>query len=91
VLAALHPGGSVTGAPKRAAMALIDALESTPRGPYCGVLVFCEEARATASLLIRTAFRRGEGWLYGVGGGVTWRSTVEGEWQELQTKLGALR
>jgi anthranilate/para-aminobenzoate synthase component I len=91
VLRALHPGGSVTGAPKRAAMALVDALEATPRGPYCGALVFREDARATASLLIRTAFRQGTGWLYGVGGGVTWRSTVEGEWRELLTKLSVLR
>jgi len=91
VLRGLHPGGSVTGAPKRAAMALIDALETTPRGPYCGALVFREGARATASLLIRTAFRQDAGWVYGVGGGVTWRSTVEGEWRELETKLEVLR
>lgn len=91
ILSALHPGGSVTGAPKRAAMALIAALETTPRGPYCGALVLREGERATASLLIRTAFRDGEAWQYGVGGGITWLSTVEGEWAELHTKLGALR
>lgn len=92
ILSGLHPGGSVTGAPKRAAMALIAALETQPRGPYCGALVFREaQQRATASLLIRTAFLERGAWHYGVGGGVTWRSTVAGEWAELETKLGALR
>jgi anthranilate/para-aminobenzoate synthase component I len=91
VLAALHPAGSVTGAPKHAAMAAISALEASPRGPYCGALVFREQTRATASVLIRTAFREGPGWQFGVGGGITWRSTVEGEWRELLIKLEALR
>jgi para-aminobenzoate synthetase component 1 len=91
VLEALHPAGSITGAPKRAAVATISELEETPRGPYCGALLFREGARATASLLIRTAFRDGEGWQFGVGGGITWRSTVEGEWRELLIKLEALR
>lgn len=91
VLEVLHPGGSITGAPKRAAMAAISELEADPRGPYCGALVLREEARATASLLIRTAFRTDDGWSYGAGGGITWRSTAEGEWRELQIKLEALR
>jgi anthranilate/para-aminobenzoate synthase component I len=91
VLGALHPAGSITGAPKRAAMAVISELEAGPRGPYCGALVFREGTRATASLLIRTAFRAGDGWQFGVGGGITWRSTVEGEWRELLIKLEALR
>jgi anthranilate/para-aminobenzoate synthase component I len=91
LVGALHPAGSITGAPKRAAMAVISELEADPRGPYCGALVFREGTRATASLLIRTAFRAGDGWQFGVGGGITWRSTVEGEWRELLIKLEALR
>lgn len=38
LLAALHPCGSVTGAPKIRAMELIDAVEPAPRGLYCGAI-----------------------------------------------------
>lgn len=91
VLDGLHPGGSVTGAPKRAAMALIRRLEPTPRGPYCGALGLVEGARATCSLLIRTAVRDGEEWVYGVGGGIVWDSDAAAELDEVRVKLGALR
>jgi len=90
VLDALHPGGSVTGAPKNAALRQIAALESTPRGPYCGALGLCGPDRAVFSLLIRTATRAPAGWVYGVGGGIVWDSEPALEMAEIQTKLGAL-
>jgi anthranilate/para-aminobenzoate synthase component I len=91
VLAALHPGGSVTGAPKAAAVAMIRALEPSPRRLYCGALAHVQEDRAVASLLIRTAERDGAGWTYGVGGGIVWDSDPEAEQREIDIKLGALR
>lgn len=89
-LDALHPGGSVTGAPKAAALALIGRLERTPRGPYCGALGFWKGAASTFSLLIRTATRTGAGWAYGVGSGIVWDSDADREIEEFRTKLGAL-
>jgi len=91
VLAALHPGGSVTGAPKAAAMRIIGALETTPRGPYCGTLGLCRGEHATFSLLIRTAARTATAWTFGVGGGIVWDSSAALELEELRIKLGALR
>jgi len=90
VLAALHPGGSVTGAPKHAAMELIAALERSPRGPYCGSLGFVENDAAVFGLLIRTAWRRADHWVYGVGGGIVWDSHPDLELEEARLKLGAL-
>lgn len=90
-LDALHPGGSVTGAPKRAARAMIDRLERSPRGAYCGALGFAAGGRTTASLLIRTAVRDAAGWVYGVGGGIVHDSDPGQELEELHVKLGALR
>lgn len=91
VLTALHPGGSVTGAPKRAALALIRELEVGPRDAYCGALGLVHEERATFGLLIRTAQRQGSGWTYGVGGGIVYDSSASAELDELRIKLGALR
>jgi anthranilate/para-aminobenzoate synthase component I len=90
-LEALHPGGSVTGAPKRAARAMIARLERSPRGAYCGALAFAAGGRTTASLLIRTATRDAAGWTYGVGGGIVHDSDPGLEREELHLKLGALR
>lgn len=91
VMAALHPGGSITGAPKKAAMSMIAALERSPRGPYCGALGFVDGDRVTTSLLIRTATRVAGGWEYGVGGGIVWDSDPARELEEIHVKLGALR
>jgi para-aminobenzoate synthetase/4-amino-4-deoxychorismate lyase len=90
VLDALHPSGSVTGAPKRAAMARIARLERSPRGAYCGALGLIEGDRAVFSVLIRTAERRDGGWVGGVGGGIVWESEAEAELEEARLKLGGL-
>jgi para-aminobenzoate synthetase/4-amino-4-deoxychorismate lyase len=91
VLATLHPGGSVTGAPKRAAINMIRELEGASRGLYCGSLGFWTGERSTFSLLIRMATRTPAGWIYGVGGGIVFDSDPREELEELETKLGVLR
>lgn len=91
VLRALHPGGSITGAPKRAAMKMIERLESSPRGAYCGSLGLVRGGQGVFSILIRTAERHDTGWSYGVGGGIVWDSSASGELAEARLKLGALR
>jgi para-aminobenzoate synthetase component 1 len=90
-LDALHPGGSVTGTPKRAALAMIGRLERSPRGPYCGALGFSVGGRTTTSLLIRTACRDAAGWIFGIGGGIVFDSDPLAELEEVRIKLGALR
>jgi len=90
-LAALHPGGSVTGAPKQAALTMINEIESGPRGPYCGALGLWYHERSTFSLLIRTAAKTAKGWTYGIGGGIVYDSDAKTEFEELHLKLGALK
>lgn len=90
VLRAVHPGGSVTGAPREAALEQIAALEPTPRGAYCGTLAYEANGAVRSALLIRTAERRGDGWVYGVGSGITWDSDAQAELEEVRLKLGAL-
>ncbi len=91
VLAQLHPGGSVTGAPRPAAMHLISRLESTPRGLYCGTLGLQLGDTLRCALLIRTATKtKDREWTYGVGSGITWDSDPQAELDEVRLKLGAL-
>ncbi len=90
VLSVVHPGGSVTGAPREAALEVIEALEPTARGAYCGTLGLEREGAARFALLIRTAQRLDAGWRYGVGSGITWDSDPQAELEEVRLKLGAL-
>lgn len=92
VLVALHPGGSVTGAPKIAALRRIRELEATARGAYCGALGVRRRGRGTYAILIRTAARANAGarWVYGVGGGIVWDSDAATERRELDWKVAAL-
>lgn len=102
VLAAMFPGGSVTGAPKIRAMQIIDEIEEARRGPYCGsVGVFLPGGEATLNIAIRTACIAGErdhaGMMRGgtldwwVGAGIVADSTPEGEWAETLAKAAVLR
>ncbi|MCM3609917.1 aminodeoxychorismate synthase component I [Planococcus sp. MERTA32b] len=90
---ALFPCGSITGAPKISTMQTIAALESAPREVYCGAIGYITPAKdAVFSVPIRTVTidKETNRARYGVGGGVTWDSTSEGEFRELQTKAEVL-
>jgi anthranilate/para-aminobenzoate synthase component I len=80
----------VTGAPKQAALATIRRLEPDERGAYCGAHGLMAGERSVFSLLIRTAARTSEGWVYGVGSGVVFDLDPQAELDELRVKLGAL-
>ncbi|WP_371750317.1 chorismate-binding protein [Streptomyces sp. NBC_01283] len=94
LLAAAFPPGSVTGAPKSSALRIIDALETAPRGPYCGGIGWVDADRGTGELAvgIRTFWiDRAEGVLrFGTGAGITWGSDPEGEWRETELKAERL-
>ena len=93
VFRAMFPCGSVTGAPKIAAMRAIAALETSARGVYCGTIGWIAPGRTRASfnVAIRTAVVDGRGHLtYGSGGGITWDSSAGAEWDELQAKAAVL-
>jgi para-aminobenzoate synthetase component 1 len=87
LLAAAFPGGSITGAPKIRAMELIERLEPVRRGPYCGSMLWLgPDGRLGSSILIRTFVADGERLTLHVGGGITWRSDPEAEWDETVAK-----
>jgi para-aminobenzoate synthetase component 1 len=87
LLAAAFPGGSITGAPKIRAMEIIEGLEPVRRGPYCGSLVWVgPDGRLGSSILIRTFVADGDRLTLHVGGGITWRSDPQEEWDETVAK-----
>ena len=94
LLAAAFPPGSVTCAPKSSALRIIDALETAPRGPYCGGIGWVDADRGTGELAvgIRTFWvDRADGMLrFGTGAGITWGSDPEGEWRETELKASRL-
>jgi len=88
VLTALFPCGSVTGAPKIAAMRAIAELESAPRGLYCGSLGWlAPNGDFSLNVAIRTLVLDDAGHgVYPVGGGIVLDSDAALEWQECQWK-----
>ncbi|MFF4872167.1 chorismate-binding protein [Streptomyces sp. SID5770] len=94
LLAATFPPGSVTGAPKSSALRIIEALETAPRGPYCGGIGWVDADAGTGELAvgIRTFWiDRPEGVLrFGTGAGITWGSDPEREWEETELKASRL-
>jgi para-aminobenzoate synthetase/4-amino-4-deoxychorismate lyase len=94
VFGALFPCASVTGAPKVSAMAIIATLEHAPRGVYCGAvgIIRPNPTRSRFAVAIRTAVVDKSQRLveYGSGGGITWDSSPEAEWEEVLIKTRAL-
>jgi para-aminobenzoate synthetase/4-amino-4-deoxychorismate lyase len=93
IFGALFPSGSVTGAPKVQTMRHIAVLERAPRGVYCGAVgLILPGGDAVFNVAIRTLVVDGDTGVaeYGVGGGITWGSTAEGEWRETEAKAAVL-
>ncbi len=90
-LRALHPGGSITGAPKIRAMQIINELEPVRRHAYTGALGWLGyDGGADLAIAIRTiTCARGLA-TYHVGGGITWDSDPDSEYEETLHKGRAL-
>ena len=85
----LFPCGSITGAPKIRAMEVIAALETSPRGPYCGAIGRIDaDGDAAFNVAIRTLHLHGSGASVslGLGSGVVADSRGEAEWAECLAK-----
>ncbi len=87
VVRACFPPGSMTGAPKIAAMRWCAAQERMERGVYSGALGwFGAGERCDLSVVIRTLVCQGERFEFQVGGGIVADSTPEDEWRETLVK-----
>ena len=92
LLEACFPGGSITGAPKRRAMQIIDALEPHRREVYCGAIGYCSAAgRMDMNLPIRTTLVANGELRFYAGGGIVADSSPEAEFEETEVKIAAIR
>ena len=85
ILSNLFPCASITGAPKKRTMEIINALEDDARGIYTGCIGVLKPDRsmrfsvAIRTLVLDTDTRSAS---YGIGGGIVWDSAPLSEWQE---------
>jgi para-aminobenzoate synthetase component 1 len=91
VLRAMCPGGSVTGAPKLAALDVIAGLEPVGRGPSMGAYGWVTRERIDLGLTIRTVAVDSERVHVWAGGGITWGSDPDAEVAEAAAKASPLR
>lgn len=90
LVSATFPPGSMTGAPKRAAVELLDRLEEVRRGVYAGALGYLDvRGGLDLSVVIRTFVQRRDRAHLHVGGGIVADSSPEAEYRESLDKARA--
>ena len=91
LVAACFPGGSITGAPKVAAMKIIEELEPQRRSVYCGSIGYIGfDGNMDTNIAIRTLVQQGGRVYTWAGGGVVADSNVDAEYQESLDKAAAM-
>ena len=90
-LAALFPGGTITGCPKVRCMQIIHELEPRPRGPYTGSMGYlCYDGTTDMNILIRTLVQSGSHMEFLTGAGIVADSEPERELEETRAKARGL-
>lgn len=91
LIKATFPGGSITGAPKIRAMEIIDELEPTKRSVYTGSIgYFGFDDSLDLNIAIRTIIKKENKIYFQVGGGITWDSNPEEEYEETLHKAESI-
>ncbi|WP_068859696.1 aminodeoxychorismate synthase component I [Perlucidibaca aquatica] len=91
VLRDAFPGGSITGAPKKRVMEIIEDIEPTPRGLYCGSLFYWDASgHFDSNITIRTLVLKDGTLRTWAGGGITLDSQWQSEWEECGNKMGGI-
>ncbi len=89
ILERLLPAGSISGAPKKKTIEIIEAAEGYERGYYTGIFGYYENGYLESGVLIRFIEREGKDLYYKSGGGITVFSKAKEEYQELIAKVYA--
>jgi para-aminobenzoate synthetase component 1 len=87
IIFSLLPAGSISGAPKKKTLEIIQEAEKVDRGFYTGTCFYFDGKSIDSCVLIRFIEQTSNGLVYKSGGGITINSDVEKEYQELIDKI----
>ncbi len=87
ILFSMLPAGSVTGAPKKKTIEIINEIETYDRGFYTGVFGFYDGHDLDCGVMIRFIEKQGDQLYFKSGGGLTFQSDAKAEYQELIDKI----
>lgn len=81
------PAGSISGAPKRKTVEIIRNVEDYERGFYTGIFGYFDGKNLDSAVAIRFIEKQGEKLIFKSGGGITFQSEWEKEYEEMQKKV----
>jgi len=87
ILSRLLPAGSVCGAPKQKTLEIIRETEGYQRGYYTGIFGIFDGQNLDSCVLIRYMEQEGEHYVFKSGGGITFLSDCQAEYNELIQKV----
>ena len=91
LLDSCFPGGSITGAPKKRAMEIIQELEQYPRNIYCGTIFYLDvRGKLDSNIAIRSLLAKDDKIYCWGGGGIVFDSDINDEYQETFHKVNIL-
>lgn len=87
IITTLLPAGSISGAPKKKTVEIIQEAEQQERGYYTGIAGVFDGKNLDSFVMIRFIEKSDDRYFYRSGGGITVRSEVEKEYNELIDKV----
>ena len=83
----LLPAGSISGAPKKATIELIENAEKDNRGFYTGIFGYFDGVNLDSAVMIRFVEKKSGKYFFRSGGGITSMSDAEAEYKEMIDKV----
>ncbi len=87
ILESVLPAGSISGAPKKSTLKIIEDIEEYERGFFSGVFGFYDGKTLDSGVMIRFIEKVADTYFYKSGGGITLDSEAKLEYNELQDKI----
>jgi len=87
IITSMLPAGSISGAPKQETIRIIRESEISERGYYTGIFGIFTGKELDSAVMIRFIEQSETGYVYRSGGGITYLSQAENEYQELIEKI----
>ena len=87
IIFSMLPAGSISGAPKKKTIEVIKQAENYDRGYYTGICGIFDGENVDSGVMIRYVEQTNDGLIYKSGGGITAKSKLDEEYQELMDKI----